>query len=80
MIAITVLGEAPPDNLLTRNGAQAGDSIFVTGTLGDAALGLLLLQKAPSHTASSSVHTLIARHRSPFPRLKEGKKIADNHL
>ena len=80
MIAITVLGEAHPDNLLKRNGAQAGDSIFVTGTLGDAALGLLLLQNGPPHTAPSTVHTLIARHRSPLPRLTEGKKLADNHL
>ena len=80
MIAITVLGEAHPDNLLKRNGAQAGDSIFVTGTLGDAALGLLLLQNGPPHTAPTTVHTLIARHRSPLPRLTEGKKLADNHL
>ena len=80
MIAITVLGEAYPDNLLKRSGAQAGDSIFVTGTLGDAALGLLLLQNDPSRTAPASRNTLTARHLSPFPRLKEGKKLAENHL
>ena len=80
MISITVLGEAHPDNLLKRNGAQVGDSIFVTGTLGDAALGLLLLQNDPPHPASSTVNGLTSRHRSPYPRLKEGKKLADNHL
>ena len=80
MISITVLGEAHPDNLLKRNGAQVGDSIFVTGTLGDAALGLLLLQNDPPHPASSTVNALTSRHRSPYPRLKEGKKLADNHL
>jgi thiamine-monophosphate kinase len=80
MIAITVLGEAHPDNLLKRSGAQAGDSIFVTGTLGDAALGLLLLQNDPSRAAPASRDTLTSRHLSPFPRLKEGKKLAENHL
>ena len=80
MISITVLGEAHPDNLLKRSGAQVGDSIFVTGTLGDAALGLLLLQNDPTHTAPSTVNALTSRHLSPLPRLKEGKKLADNHL
>jgi thiamine-monophosphate kinase len=80
MIAITVLGEAHPDNLLKRSGAQVGDSIFVTGTLGDAALGLLILQNDPTHTAPSTVNALTSRHLSPLPRLREGKKLADNHL
>ena len=47
MIALTVLGEVHPDHLLKRSGAQAGDSIFVTGTIGDAALGLMQLTNRP---------------------------------
>jgi thiamine-monophosphate kinase len=80
MISITVLGEAHPDNLLKRSGAQVGDSIFVTGTLGDAALGLLLLQNDPPQSTSATVNALTSRHLSPYPRLKEGKKLADNQL
>lgn len=43
-ISVTVLGEVPPLQALRRAGAQAGDDIWVSGTLGDAALGLQCLQ------------------------------------
>jgi thiamine-monophosphate kinase len=43
-ICITIFGEVPPGQALLRSGAQAGDDIYVSGTLGDAALALLALQ------------------------------------
>ena len=44
-----------PSRVLSRAGAKLGDGIFVTGTLGGAALGLRLLQRGmPSDTASAS--------------------------
>ena len=46
-IAITALGEAPIGRIIRRGGAQAGDTVFVTGTLGDAALGLAALRATP---------------------------------
>lgn len=39
----TLIGSA--DKIMTRSGAQEGDGIFVTGTLGDSAAGLMLLKK-----------------------------------
>jgi thiamine-monophosphate kinase len=39
-LCVTILGEAPTSQALRRSGAQPGDSIFVSGTLGDAALAL----------------------------------------
>ena len=39
-ICITVMGEAPPGVALLRSGAQAGDDLYVSGTLGDARLAL----------------------------------------
>jgi thiamine-monophosphate kinase len=39
-LSVTMLGHLAPGAALRRNGAQAGDDIWVTGTIGDAALGL----------------------------------------
>lgn len=44
VISVTVLGEIEKKKMLTRSGARPGDRIFVTGTLGDSAAGLELLQ------------------------------------
>ncbi|WP_169568680.1 thiamine-phosphate kinase [Sneathiella limimaris] len=41
VLSLTMLGEAPKGSVLRRNGAHPGDLICVSGTLGDAALGLL---------------------------------------
>jgi len=44
-VTVTITGEVPPGEALLRRGAIVGDGIFVTGTLGDAAAGLQLLQR-----------------------------------
>ena len=80
IIDITLLGEANPDHLLKRSGAQAGDSIFVTGTLGDSALGFSILKRGHESNSSPPFNKLILRHLSPRPRIKEGKAIAEKHL
>jgi thiamine-monophosphate kinase len=41
-ISITALGSVPKNTMVRRSGAQAGDAVMVTGTIGDAALGLEL--------------------------------------
>ena len=43
-ISVTIMGEQLPAHILLRSGALPGDEIWVTGTLGDAALGLKLLE------------------------------------
>lgn len=80
MIDITMLGEVDPDHLLKRSGTQAGDSIFVTGTLGDSALGFFALERGNNLNEPLSINSLTLRHISPYPRIKEGKVIAENHL
>jgi thiamine-monophosphate kinase len=47
-VAITALGTVPQGTMVLRSGARAGDRIMVTGTIGDAALGLLLRTAAGS--------------------------------
>ena len=39
-LCVTILGEVPAQQALRRNGAQLGDEVWVSGTLGDAALAL----------------------------------------
>jgi len=57
MISITAVGFVPTGRMVPRSGAQFGDRVYVTGTIGDAALGLLLVQGAdmpnlsPDHLA-----------------------------
>lgn len=52
-ITTTVLGPSP-DRVLTRAGAEVGNRIFVTGTLGAAALGLAVLERAATHENSAA--------------------------
>jgi thiamine-monophosphate kinase len=68
-IAITAFGHVPHRHLVRRNGAHAGDLVFVTGTIGDSGGGLALL-KNPSLSAAAEVHAkLIRRYRIPEPRV-----------
>jgi thiamine-monophosphate kinase len=69
-LSVAVHGFVPPGKALTRAGAQAGDAIFVTGTLGDAAAGLKLLQHGRSADARSAY--LIERLNRPTPRVAAG--------
>jgi thiamine-monophosphate kinase len=70
LIAITLIGEAEEAKVIYRSGARKGDLIFVTGTLGDAALGLQQLKKGKREGIA------ITRHLAPIPRVKEGREIA----
>jgi thiamine-monophosphate kinase len=74
MLSVTILGEVPRGQALRRSGARAGDDIYVSGTLGDAALGLKVLQGRLSPPMTASEH-LIARYRLPQPRLALGMAL-----
>ena len=49
MISITAFGRVPAGKMVRRNGAKAGDRVVVTGTIGDAALGLASSKAARGH-------------------------------
>jgi thiamine-monophosphate kinase len=74
-ISITALGEVPRGQMLTRGGAQAGDDVWVTGTIGDATLGLKLLKREGFDLAKSHRQLLITRYRVPEPRSKVGPAL-----
>lgn len=72
-ITITALGAVPKGEFVPRTGAQAGMAIFVSGTIGDAALGLRLRQEgdAPAFAGLSGEQRahLLDRYLNPQPRL-----------
>lgn len=75
-IAITALGEAQPGPPLLRSGARSGDAVFVSGTIGDAALGLLALKGKLPQLAARHRRFLAGRYHLPEPRLALGRAIA----
>ncbi len=78
-LAVTVVGHAPsPERLIRRGGAEAGDALVLSGEIGGAAAGLLLLEQprlgeaVPATTAAR----LRARQLDPTPRLGSGRALA----
>ncbi len=64
-LTLTAIGHVAPGTALRRAGAVAGDEIWVTGTIGDGALGLLALQGKVADLDG----WLAGRYRLPQPRL-----------
>lgn len=75
IIDLFLIGEVSPRNLLLRSGAKVGDLVLVTGTLGDSAAGLKLLQNFQLNIPERDKKRLIFRHLTPTPRIKEGMII-----
>jgi thiamine-monophosphate kinase len=74
-LAITAMGEVPAGKMLRRSTARAGDDIYVSGTVGDGALGLLACQGKLAHLSENDRASLIARYRLPLPRVTLGPKL-----
>ena len=78
-LAVTVVGHAPSaERLVSRGGAEPGDALVLTGELGGAAAGLLLLER-PQLAASVPEQTaarLRRRQLDPTPRLAAGHALA----
>ncbi len=70
-IAITALGEVPAGGMMQRRGARVGDEVWVSGTIGDAALGLRVCTGEIA-AAGAARAFLVDRYRLPQPRLGLG--------
>ncbi len=81
MISVTAFGRIAPDRMVHRSGAQPGDRVVVTGTIGDAALGLAVLKGGPVATAlagDAAAHEMLAgRYRVPQPRNALANAVRD---
>ncbi len=73
-ITITVLGEVPPNQALRRGNARVDDDIWVSGTLGGAALALKHLQKK-IHLTAADFAQLATSLVSPTPRIALGLQL-----
>ena len=73
MLSCTILGLVEQGRALRRRAAQPGDVIWVSGTLGDAALGLRVL-KGLAATEDEAFY-LVERYRRPEPRLALGQRL-----
>jgi thiamine-monophosphate kinase len=72
MVSVTAFGRVPPGKMVHRSGAKAGERVMVTGTIGDAALGLAILSGGKVHAAASDIaarDALVGRYRVPQPRV-----------
>ena len=79
-ISITAFGRVPAGKMVHRSGAKPGDRVVVTGTIGDATLGLDILKggAAAALADAGAKAMLIGRYRVPQPRNALAKAVRDH--
>ena len=75
-VNVGILGRCPSGKRAMRSGAKPGETIYVTGHLGDSAGGLQAILKGIDR--NDMVQTLIAHHKRPVPRVNEGRALMDS--
>jgi thiamine-monophosphate kinase len=78
MIDVTATGSVPRRKVLTRSGARPGDVVYVTGSLGDAAAGLLRLRAGEGPSAGHGWGVQTGRYLRPDPRVRAGMLLSSN--
>ncbi len=75
VLSLAALGKVAAGAALLRGTARVGDTLFMSGTLGDAALGLKVLKGELPRMAVRHRAYLVSRYRLPQPRLELGRKL-----
>jgi thiamine-monophosphate kinase len=75
-IDITMLGEVEADRPVYRDRARPGDLVIVTGWPGESGAGLALLMDRSIVLDETVAERLLARHRTPTPRVAAGRAAA----
>lgn len=76
-MTLGIHGYVPMGRALTRSGAKPGDWIYVTGTPGDSAAGLAILQNRLTPSDAQDANYLLQRHLRPTPRILHGQALRD---
>ncbi|MDE0335942.1 MAG: thiamine-phosphate kinase [Defluviicoccus sp.] len=74
-LSLTAIGEVAPGRALLRSNAAAGEHVYVSGTIGDAALGLRALLGEELGLSEEAREAVTARYRVPEPRLSLGMAL-----
>lgn len=74
-LSVAAVGRVRKGTALLRSGARVGDALYMSGTLGDAALGLALQKRRQFGLSARHRRYLIDRYRLPQPRLALGRKL-----
>lgn len=81
-ISITAFGRVSHDRMVHRRGAKPGDRVVVTGTIGDAVLGLDILRGGVVATDlagdAAATQLLVGRYRIPQPRTALAQAVRDH--
>jgi thiamine-monophosphate kinase len=75
VFTLTAIGRVAAGKALRRNGAKPGDTVYVTGSIGDGALGLLVAQGELGKLAQADAAFLIDRYLRPQPRISTGERL-----
>lgn len=76
-MTLGIYGYVPAGRALKRSGAKPGDWIYVTGTPGDSAAGLAILQDRLHVDNEQDAQWLVKRHLRPTPRILQGQALRD---
>lgn len=76
VVSVQLIGEVEAGRVLTRAGAGAGEGVYVTGTPGDAAGGLILLGSSRQASGQDDANYLVRRFTRPQARTGFGMAVA----
>jgi thiamine-monophosphate kinase len=76
VLSLTAIGEVAVGTEIRRSGARPGDRVWVSGTIGDAYLGLKVMRGEYPDLATAECTALAARFQLPQPRVALGPRLA----
>ncbi len=75
-LSVTAYGAVPAGRMAKRSGVKVGDRLYVTGTIGDAAIGLLVRQGRGPDIPQADKAFLLERYLAPQPRVALAKVVS----